>query len=55
MLTDRIEPMLSVILLYRSTPTPPVLTYFIEIFKIISQFTEYLYFSEIHSTFASMS
>ena len=37
-------------------PTLPVLTKFIEIFKIISQFTEYLqYFSEIYSKFASMS
>ncbi len=55
-LTDRIEPMLSVILLYRSTPTLPVLTNYSEIFKIIGQFTEHFqYFSEIYSKFASMS
>jgi len=47
MLTDRIEPMISVLLLHHSTPTLPVLTYFYDIFKNIIQFTQYLqYFPE---------
>jgi hypothetical protein len=49
-LTDRIEPLLSVLLLYHSTPTLPVLIFPNDMFKNICQFTEYLqYFSEIYS------
>jgi hypothetical protein len=46
-LTDRIEPMFSVLLLHHSTPTLPVLTWLYDIFKNIIQFTQYLqYFPE---------
>jgi hypothetical protein len=38
-LTDRIEPVFADLLLHPSTPTLPVLTYFLNIFKNIIQFT----------------
>ena len=50
MLPDRIEPMLSVMLLFHSTPALPVLPFQNEMFENISQFTEYLqYFLKIYS------
>jgi hypothetical protein len=56
MLPERIEPMLSVILLYHSTPALPVLTFNYDMFENISQFTVYLqYFLKIYSKFVSMS
>ncbi len=56
MLPDRIEPMLSVMLLFHSTPALPVLLFHSEMFKNISQFTVYLqYFLKIYSKFVSMS
>jgi hypothetical protein len=51
-LTARIEPKLSAILLHHSTPTLPLLTNYIDIFKNTSQFTEYFqYFTKIYSKF----
>jgi hypothetical protein len=56
MLPDKIEPKLSVILLYYSTPALPVLTYISSMFENVSQFTVYLqYFLKIYSKFVSMS
>ncbi len=56
MFTDRIDPLLSVLLLYHSTPALPMLTLTNDMYENISQFTEDLqYFSEIYSKFVSMS
>jgi hypothetical protein len=56
MFTDRIDPLLSVLLLYHSTPALPVLTHYNDMYENICQFTEDLqYFSEIYSKFVSMS